>query len=189
MAWDGTGIDAADTPANAVFGRAGGTGQPQLRLLALIECGSHALLAAVFDGVGAVSEQALARRVLEELRPGMLLLADRNFPGYQLWGLAAATGADLAWRIKNHQAFVPLRRLPDGSFYSVMGTPVENVRYGQARAAGRPLAGPPAGHRVGTGWASSSTPSPCTPPTAAPAPNRFGWSPPCWTTGRRPPSN
>lgn len=29
-----------------------------------------------------------------------------------------------------------------------MGTPAENVRYGQARAAGRPLPGPPRGHAV-----------------------------------------
>ncbi|SNS00169.1 hypothetical protein SAMN06272737_1636, partial [Blastococcus mobilis] len=32
---------------------------------------------------------------------------------------------------------VPVRRLADGSFLSVMGTPAENVRHGQARAAGR----------------------------------------------------
>jgi predicted nuclease of predicted toxin-antitoxin system len=29
----------------------------------------------------------------------MLLLADRNFPGYELWGLAAATGADLVYEL------------------------------------------------------------------------------------------
>jgi hypothetical protein len=40
VAWDGTGIDAADTPANAAaFGGVQGGG-PQLRLLALIECGT-----------------------------------------------------------------------------------------------------------------------------------------------------
>jgi hypothetical protein len=149
VAWDGTGIDTADTPANAeTFGRAGAAGHPQLRLLALIECGTHAVLAAAFDGFHAASEHVLARRVLDGLRPGMLLLADRNFPGHQLWGLATGTGADLAWRIKKNHVFVPVRRLPDGSFLSVMGTPAENVRYGQARAAGRPLPGPPAGHPV-----------------------------------------
>jgi hypothetical protein len=34
----------------------------------------------------------------------MLLLADRNFPGHQLWGEAIATGADLAWRLKKNWA-------------------------------------------------------------------------------------
>src|SRR4051812_42229828 len=149
VAWDGTGIDVADTPLNeAAFGRAGTAGHPQLRLLALIECGTHALIDAVFDGFHAASEHVLARRVLSSLRPGMLLLADRNLPGHQLWGEAVATGADLAWRIKKNHVFLPVRRLSDGSFLSVMGTPAENVRYGQARAAGRPLAGPPTGHTV-----------------------------------------
>ena len=149
MAWDSTGIDTPDTEANAVeFGRAGGAGHPQLRLLTLLECGTHALLGAVFDGYDRASEPALARRLLDRLEPGMLLLADRNFPGYELWGLAAATGADLVWRLKKNRVFVPVRRLPDGSFLSVMPTPAENVRYGQARAAGRPLPGPPAGHPV-----------------------------------------
>ena len=147
-AWDGTGIDAADTPANATaFGGVQGGG-PQLRLLALIECGTHALIGAVFDGVARASEQRLARRLLPALGPGMLLLADRNFPGWELWGLAAGTGADLAWRIKKNLVFTPLQVLPDGSFLSVMPTPAENVRLGQARAAGRIPPGPPEGHVV-----------------------------------------
>ena len=148
MAWDGTGLDAADTPANAAaFGVTQG-GNPQLRLLALTECGTHALIDAVFDGVEKASEQVLARRLLASLAPGMLLLADRNFPGYELWGLAAATGADLAWRIKKNLVFPPVKVLPDGSFYSVMRTPAENIRHGQARAAGQPLTGTAEGHLV-----------------------------------------
>jgi hypothetical protein len=149
VAWDSTGINVPDTEDNvAAFGRAGEGGHPQLRLLTLLECGTHALLGAAFDGYYQASEPALARRLLCRLQPGMLLLADRNFPGYELWGLAAATGADLVWRIKKNQVFVPLRRLPDGSFLSVMPTPAESVRHGQARAAGRPLPDPPSGHSV-----------------------------------------
>ena len=111
VAWDGTGIDAADTPASAAaFGGVQGGG-PQLRLLALIECGTHALAGAVFDGVARASEQKLARRLLHALGPGMLLLADRNFPGWELWGLAAGTGADLAWRIKKNFPGTAPRRL------------------------------------------------------------------------------
>jgi len=148
LAWDGTGVDAADTPANAAeFGVTQG-GNPQLRLLALIECGTHALIDVVFDGVTRASEQRLARRLLHALRPGMLLLADRNFPGYELWAMAAATGADLLWRIKSNNVFVVLKVLPDGSFLSVMPTPAENVRHGQARAAGKTLPTPPKGHLV-----------------------------------------
>jgi hypothetical protein len=150
VAWDGTCLDAADTPANMeAFGvaRTGG-GNPQVRLLALTECGTRALVDAVFDGAGKVSEQALARRLLASLAPGMLLLADRNFPGHELWGLAAATGADLTWRIKKNLVFPPVKVLPDGSFHSVMRTPAENDRHQQARAAGRVPASPPQGHLV-----------------------------------------
>jgi Insertion element 4 transposase N-terminal/Transposase DDE domain len=148
VAWDGTGLDAADTPANALeFGVTQG-GNPQLRLLALIECGTHALIDAVFDGVTKASEHKLARRLLHALTPGMLLLADRNFPGHQLWGLVTASGADTLWRIKKNQIFVTLATLPDGSFLSTMPTPAENVRHGQARAAGKVLPEPPRGHLV-----------------------------------------
>jgi hypothetical protein len=78
----------------------------------------------------------------------MLLLADRNFPGHQLWGLAAGTGADLTWRIKKNLVFPPVQVLPDGSFHSVMRTPAENARHYQARTAGRVPAGPAQGHLV-----------------------------------------
>src|SRR3954451_14390062 len=123
VAWDGTGIDAPDTAANAAeFGRAGGAGHPQLRLLTLLECGIHALLGAVFDGFDRASEPVLGGGLLDRLEAGMLLLADRNFAGHELWGLAAATGEALISRTKKNSAFVPVRRLPDGSFLSVMGT-------------------------------------------------------------------
>ena len=150
VAWDGTGIEVPGTPGNAAaFGGGGGHGSgPQLRLLALVECGTHALIDAALDGFARASEQVLARRLLHALRPGMLLLADRNFPGYDLWGLAAATGADLLWRVKGNRVLPPLEVLPDGSFISVMATPAENLRHGQARARGRVLPRPPEGHLI-----------------------------------------
>ena len=148
VAWDGTGIDAADTPANAAaFGGVQGGG-PQLRLLALIECGTHALIDAVFDGVARASEHKLARpRCLRSAR-GCRCWPTVTSPAGELWGLAAGTGADLAWRIKKNLVFTPLTVLPDGSFLSVMPTPAENLRLGQARAAGRDPPGPPEGHTV-----------------------------------------
>jgi hypothetical protein len=144
VAWDGTGIDVPATAANiAAFGCPHGGGQPQLRLMALVECGTHAVIDAAFDGVARASEQALARRLLHALRPGMLLLADRNFPGHELWGLAAA-GAHLAWRARGDLVFTPLEILPDGSFISVIPTP-RDARAGWAlRRRGLPQAG----HRV-----------------------------------------
>ena len=148
VAWDGTGIDVAGTPANAAaFGGVQGGG-PQLRLMALIECGTHALIDAVFDGVARASEHKLARRLLPALGPGCCCWPTVTSPA-DLWGLAAGTGADLAWRIKKNLVFTPSAVLPDGSFLSVMPTPAENAppRPGPRR---RPdPAWPPRGPRRG----------------------------------------
>jgi hypothetical protein len=97
VAWDGTALDVPDTPANAAeFGFTGKNGvnqcaNPQVRLMALIECGTHAVIDAAFDAVARFSEHALARRLLASLEPTMLLLADRNFAGYELWGVTRFT--------------------------------------------------------------------------------------------------
>jgi hypothetical protein len=144
VAWDGTAIDVPGTPANiAAFGCPAGGG-PQLRVLALIECGTHAIIDAAADGFAVTSEHVLARRLLHALRPGMLLLADRNFQGWELWGLAAAGGADLLWRARCALVFTPLQILPDGSFISVMPTPDDARRGWWLRRRGLPQAG----HRV-----------------------------------------
>jgi hypothetical protein len=78
----------------------------------------------------------------------MLLLADRNFAGHELWGLVASTGADMIWRIKKNLVFPPVKVHPDGSFLSIMPTPAENLRHGLARARGRSLGRTPQGHLV-----------------------------------------
>lgn len=127
LAWDATGIDLPGTPANeAAFGRPsdenGAAGQPKLRLMTVTECATHAIAGAELDGL-AVSEQALARRLLASLAPGTLLLADRNFPGHDLWAMAAATGAELCWRASSRLSLPPVQALPDGSWISVLLTP------------------------------------------------------------------
>jgi hypothetical protein len=148
VAWDGTGTDVADTPVNArEFGVTQG-GNPQIRLLALTECGTRAVIDAASGGVERASEHKLARRLLHALSPGMLLLADRNLAGYELWGLVTAAGADMAWRIKKNLVLPPVKVLDDGSFLSIMPTPAENVRFGQARARGKPLREFPHGHLI-----------------------------------------
>jgi hypothetical protein len=122
VAVDGTTIAACDSPPNAAaFGRPGtGQGQaagPALRLVTLIACGTRGVLDAVFGPVRGrgTGEQALARDLLRAVRPGMLLLADRNFYGYALWNAAAATGADLLWRVKASLHLPAVAELPDGS--------------------------------------------------------------------------
>jgi hypothetical protein len=146
VAWDGTTAAVPATPAGAVLGSTGGGQGPQLRLLALVECGTRAVIGAALDGAGRASEQALARQVLACLTAGMLLLADRNFEGHELWGLARSTGAHLAWRARSSLVFEPLEHLPDGSFTSVIPTPRDAAAGWQRRRRGLPP--PPGGHPV-----------------------------------------
>ena len=120
---DGTTIDVADTEANAgVFGRAGtgrgdGSAFPQLRVVALGECGTHAVIAARMDSY-AVGEVTLAKQLVSSLQSGMLCLADRGFTAHPLFSAAADRGADLLWRAKSNAVLAVLERLPDGSFRS-----------------------------------------------------------------------
>ncbi len=152
--------------------------------MTLIECGTHALIDAVFDGVANASEIALAPRLIPSLRPGMLLLADRNFPGYELWGQARSSGADLLWRAKSSHHLVPTQNLPDGSYLSLM--PAARNATGWPTAAGPAATTHPArGIRSG----SSSSPSPA-PHRADHEPRSTDSSPPCSTprsTPRSPP--
>ena len=122
---DGTTLDVADTSANDdAFGRPGsGRGErsafPQLRLVALAECGTHAVTA-VAMGPYATGETTLAKQLIDSgaLGPGMLVLADRGFTAFPLWDKASATGADLLWRAKNNAVLPVLERFDDGSFRS-----------------------------------------------------------------------
>jgi hypothetical protein len=53
------------------------------------------------------------------LQKGLLCLADRNFYGFKLWNQAAATRADLLWRVKtNLRLPCQQQRLADGSYLS-----------------------------------------------------------------------
>ena len=124
VAIDGTCLDVADTAANAEhFGRPGvDKGEqaafPQARVVALAECGTHAIFAARI-GTYAESEATLTEPLLDRLTPGMVLTADRGFFSYALWRKAIGTGADLLWRVRTDK-FGPkpshLEDLPDGSW-------------------------------------------------------------------------
>jgi hypothetical protein len=166
-AWDGTTVKAPASKENiAAFGRPGSKkgmtkGQagassgdeghyPQMRLVTLVACGTRALLDAAcgpLRGKG-TGEQALARSLLGSLREGMLLLADKNFYGYQLWNAAAATGAHLLWRVKDSMHLPVVRLLPDGSWITAIPDPAavrrRTVRNG-ARRRRRSLLGPDTG--------------------------------------------
>src|SRR5215207_806222 len=88
MAIDGTTLDVADTPENAraferpTTGRGAGA-FPQVRVLALIETGTHAICDAVLRPCRS-GEVPTALRLVRSVGPGMLLLWDRGFHSYEL---------------------------------------------------------------------------------------------------------
>jgi len=88
-----------------------------VRLVALAECGTMALLGAAFDSIE-VGERDLVVRLLGRFAPGVLVLADRGFPSFELWHDAVATGADLAWRVSASFALPVIERLSDGTYLS-----------------------------------------------------------------------
>ena len=121
VAIDGTCLDVADTSANdSFFGRPGvmkgeRSAFSQARVVALAECGTHAMFDAVVDKY-TTSEVELSRQLVARLQPGMLCLADRGFYSFATWSQGAATGADLLWRVKNNLGLEPVDDLADGSW-------------------------------------------------------------------------
>ncbi|MEV0425537.1 IS4 family transposase [Micromonospora sp. NPDC050495] len=123
---DGTTMSVPDSPANlAVYGRQtgshGGSGYPLLRLVTVVACGTRTIIDAVFGTIG-VAEIRYAPRLFACLRPGMLLLADRNFAVRDLAEQIHARGADLLIRCKDNRKLSTIRRCPDGSWLSKLGT-------------------------------------------------------------------
>jgi transposase IS4-like protein/DDE family transposase len=134
---DATTLQMLDTPQNDKrFGRPpasrGSSAWPQLRLAALLENGTRVLFAAAFDAYH-TAESALARRLLNRLEPGMLCLADRGFYGFELWSAAAASGADLLWRVQKTLTLAPIERLADGSYLSHIYRNAGHHRQGKPR--------------------------------------------------------
>jgi hypothetical protein len=126
---DGTIMSVADSAANlAVYskqrgGPNGGSGYPQLRLLALVSCGTRTVIDAVFRPVSC-GETTCTPLLLPSLHAGMLLLADRNFAAGFLAAQIAAARADFLIRVRTGKGaprLPVLCRLPDGSWLSRFG--------------------------------------------------------------------
>ena len=123
---DGTTMVVADSPANTSrytkhrCNNATSSGYPQLRLSALLTCGTRSVIDAVFDPVS-VGELDQARALTRNLQPGMLLLADRYYCAADLLTTIAATGAHLLIRAKANRRLPIIRALNDGSWLSRVG--------------------------------------------------------------------
>ncbi|PZG01574.1 transposase, partial [Nonomuraea aridisoli] len=148
VAIDGTLLPIPDCPANlTVFTRQrlgnGISGYPQLRLAALVACGTRSVIAAAF-GPATIGELDYARRLAAHLRAGMLLLGDRNFAATDLLNQMAATGADLLVRCKSGRNLPAVARCRDGSILARLGA--LTVRVIDAEITIRTAAGSRTGH-------------------------------------------
>lgn len=125
MAVDGVVLDVPDTPANEeAFGRSGSrTGQgaafPQVRMAALGEAGTHAIVAAQIGPIKA-GERELARGCLFAMEAGMLVCLDRGFYSYDFYRQVTATGADVVFRMPASVKLSVLERLADDSYLSAI---------------------------------------------------------------------
>lgn len=122
VAIDGSNFELPDEPDNAAqFGypgsRTGQAGYPQAQGAVLVECATHAILAANLD-MYAVPEWDVCVPLLTRLDASMLCLADRGFSGFDHWRQARATGAQLLWRCADNRILPVLERLDDGSYLS-----------------------------------------------------------------------
>lgn len=143
MAIDGFVLDVPDTPDNVEeFGKSHPSGPyssafPQVRVVGLGECGTHALVDAALAGIE-TDEKKLATQLLESFEQDMLVTADRYFYSYPLWRNAADTGADLLWRVQSTIPLPVLQPLPDGSYLSLVFNPRLGRHHRQALIDGGP---------------------------------------------------
>ncbi len=119
MALDGTTLDMPDTPANVrAFGRQpsprGTSAWPRVQVVALSECGTHAICDA---GVWRwdADERAAGRRLLRSVRRGMLVLWDRGFHSCTTIAAARATGAHFLGRLPATDQPLTVAILTDGT--------------------------------------------------------------------------
>lgn len=97
-------------------------GYPLLRLLAVVECGTRAVLAACF-GPESEGELPYAQRLLSCLDRSMLLLADAGFDAVEFLRQVGGTGAQFLVRSSARRCPTIQRRLPDGSYLARLSAP------------------------------------------------------------------
>jgi len=124
MAIDSTLEAVPDTPANAkVFGRLntgkGACAFPLIRGVYLQECGTHAIVDAVFRPCRP-SEQLGAYRLLRSVTSGMLLMLDSGFHGYPFHQAVHATGAKILSRLPSEDHPEIIKELEDGSVLALL---------------------------------------------------------------------
>ena len=141
---DGSDIDLYDSNENAkYFGKSsnqhGECGYPKARAVALLEAGTRTVFGLAVGKFKItddetktagrkpstrkckeVGEIALALTLTHNLKPDMILLADRLFMAFELFKKCRQTGANLLFRAREDRNLKKEEILPDGSYYSTI---------------------------------------------------------------------
>jgi Transposase DDE domain len=125
VAIDGTCLDVPDDPATrARLGKGSNqyaaSGYPQICLVALVACGTRAVIDAAF-GPRSRGETVHGRRLMRSLHTGMIVLLDRGFSSNAFLEKTAGTGAAFLARLSAARKPPILRHFDDGSFLSRIG--------------------------------------------------------------------
>ena len=133
MAVDGFGLEAPDSQENAAyFGYAGKKERcafPFVRMAALAECGTHAVVAAAIakDGEG---EETMTSHILSggAVTPGMIVMADAGLYSYKHLRMVIDAGVDALFRVGANVGLPVLEWLPDGSYLSFIAEPAAKMK-------------------------------------------------------------
>lgn len=124
MAIDGSTEDVPDTAENAAaFGRhhgdRGDSAFPQVKVVYLAECGTHAIVDA---GIWPchTSERVGGFRMLRSVGPDMLVMWDTGFHDFDMVQAAVRRGAHVLARLPAHVKPQLVRRLKDGSYLATI---------------------------------------------------------------------
>jgi hypothetical protein len=120
---DGIVQNVPDTPANAAYfprpkSQYGDGAYPQIRCVALVECGTRAVINFATTKKKVKSEQAIAMQLLTKVESDWLLLADRLYCDGKKWRLATERGGKAIFRAKADILLPVMKRLSDGSYLS-----------------------------------------------------------------------
>jgi hypothetical protein len=122
MAIDGTLDSVPDTQSNRAYFRYSSDDEvsrspfPLVRLVLLIECGTHLICDAEFSSCRQADSSSAREVLARSLEASMLLLWDSGFHSSALILLARACGAHVLGRLKSNVLTKPVKYLQDGSY-------------------------------------------------------------------------
>ena len=121
MALDASEIHVPDTPDNVkAFGRRktsrGTSAFPQVKVIALLEIGTHAIVDLLIRPHQRHELAAGLRLIQRAVRQGMLVLWDRGFHGFKTLETILQQRAEFLGRVKSNTMLKAVKRFSDGSY-------------------------------------------------------------------------